>query len=179
VAVELTEIVGVAPNPVGRPPMPFDQAVADSICWHLANGVTMTKISKMAGMPCFGTIYKWEETYPEFAAQARRARQIGTHYLAHEAIDISDDGSQDTILVTGKDGQEREVFNAEFAARSRLRVDTRLRIIGQWNRKDYGEKKAVEVSGPDGAPIQTITAQMTPQEAAEAYADSLREEPKG
>jgi phage terminase small subunit len=37
-------------------------------------------------------------------------------------------------------------------------------------------KEHHEHTGPKGGPIQTITAQMTPQEAAEIYADTLRDE---
>lgn len=37
-------------------------------------------------------------------------------------------------------------------------------------------KKHHEHTGPKGGPIQTITTQMTPQEAAEIYADTLHDE---
>jgi len=37
-------------------------------------------------------------------------------------------------------------------------------------------KEHREYTGPKGGPIQTITTQMTPQEAAEVYADTLRDE---
>lgn len=44
-------------------------------------------------------------------------------------------------------------------------------IIG----RDLGLVDKKEVSGPDGGPIQTITTEMTAQQAAEAYADTLRD----
>jgi phage terminase small subunit len=37
-------------------------------------------------------------------------------------------------------------------------------------------KEQHEYTGPKGGPIQTITTQMTPQEAAEIYADTLHDE---
>ncbi len=38
----------------------------------------------------------------------------------------------------------------------------------------YGKsKQAIELSGKDGSPIQTITQTMTPKEAAAAYANTL------
>lgn len=37
-------------------------------------------------------------------------------------------------------------------------------------------KQVLEHTGPGGGPIQTITTEMTPAEAAEAYADTLRED---
>lgn len=42
--------------------------------------------------------------------------------------------------------------------------------------RDLGLAEKREVSGPDGAPIQTITSQMTPQEAAEAYASTINDQ---
>ena len=37
-------------------------------------------------------------------------------------------------------------------------------------------KETHEHTGPNGGPIKTVTTQMTPQEAAEAYADTLNDE---
>jgi hypothetical protein len=38
----------------------------------------------------------------------------------------------------------------------------------------YGKsQQAIELSGKDGSPIQTVTQTMTPQEAAAAYANTL------
>jgi len=41
--------------------------------------------------------------------------------------------------------------------------------------RDLGLADRHEYTGADGGPIQTITSSMTPQEAAEAYADTLRQ----
>lgn len=67
-----------------------------------------------------------------------RARDIGTHVLADECIQIADEKGVDP-------------------AEKRIRIDTRLRLIGKWNRKDYGDKVQAEVSGKDGDPIKTVT----------------------
>lgn len=37
-------------------------------------------------------------------------------------------------------------------------------------------KENLQLTGPGGGPVQTITTTMTPQEAAEAYADTLHDE---
>lgn len=42
--------------------------------------------------------------------------------------------------------------------------------------RDLGLAERTEISGPGGSAIRTINSEMTPQEAAEAYADMLREE---
>ena len=35
-------------------------------------------------------------------------------------------------------------MNAEFVARSRLRVDTRLKLLAKWDPKRYGERSEVK-----------------------------------
>lgn len=40
----------------------------------------------------------------------------------------------------------------------------------------WRDKQDIAHSGPGGGPIQTINGKMSPQEAAEAYADTLNEE---
>ncbi len=81
-----------------------------------------------------------------------RAKAAGTHYLADETIDISD-------LATPEDAQV-----------ARLRIDTRLRLIGKWNRKDYGDKTAI-VGGDEGdAPVQLVT---TDRDRAKAMASLI------
>lgn len=40
--------------------------------------------------------------------------------------------------------------------------------------RDLGLAERTELTGPNGGPIQTITSEMTPQEAADAYQDTLK-----
>lgn len=42
-------------------------------------------------------------------------------------------------------------------------------------RAGWSEKTQHEITGKDGGPIRTITTEMTAQEAAEAYADTLND----
>ena len=81
----------------------------------------------MPDMPCVTTIWTWEQKYPEFLKLSQRAREDGTNVLAEECIEIADD----TIL----NPQDK-----------RIRIDTRLRLIGKWNSKRYGDKIEHEVS---------------------------------
>ena len=53
---------------------------------------------------------------------------IGTHNLADECLEIADR--------PGLDPADRRVM-----------IDTRLKLIGMWNRKDYGERRELEVGG--------------------------------
>ena len=88
-------------------------------------------------MPGYSTVRRWEDDKPEFQALSLRARQDGTHFLADDSLRIADDGEIDT-------------------QRAKLMIDTRLRLIGKWNAKQYGDKITQEHTGTDGGPIQTV-----------------------
>jgi hypothetical protein len=165
----------------GRPSS-FTEEVGERICELLEQGVALTAISRMPDMPHFGTIYRWlEPDYSPVPDSFRkafwRARKIHTHYLVTEALEIADDKSGDTKLV-GKMGEEYEVCDTEFVQRSKVRIETRFRVAGLLNKAEFGDKRQVELTGADGQPLKTenINHNMTPREAAEAYAASLRDE---
>lgn len=119
--------------PGGRPSS-FTQEIADEICRELANGKPMARICDRDDMPNYTTVMRWEQDNPEFRQLSARAKQNGTHFLADDALRIADDETIDT-------------------QRAKLMIDTRLRLIGKWNAKAYGDKVEMEHSGS----IQTTT----------------------
>ena len=116
--------------PGGRPSL-YNEELATTICDRLANGEPLAKICRDDDMPNYSTVRMWEDTKPEFLALSLRAKNDGTHFMADDSIRIADD---DTI-----DPQ-----------RAKLMVDTRLRLIGMWNRKDYGPKSTTVHEDPSG-----------------------------
>lgn len=48
-----------------------------------------------------------------------------------------------------------EIPDKEWMLRSKLRVETRLKLLAKWDPKRYGEKITQEISGPDGGPVRT------------------------
>ena len=125
--------------------MAYNPAIADYVCEQLALGRSLLRISKDApdGMtlPNESTLREWETKNPEHGANSQRARELGTHHLAEECLDIADDATNDWM--------EREAgpqLNSEHVQRSRLRIDTRLRLIGQWNKPAYGPHSTATVT---------------------------------
>lgn len=112
---------------VGRPSLYSDE-LACKICDRLAKGETLRSICRSDGMPCEVTVWRWESENDEFCKLSARARDRGTHSIAEECIEISD---RDDL-----DPQDR-----------RVRIDTRLRLIGKWNAKKYGDKVEIEQNG--------------------------------
>ena len=112
----------------GRPSLKTPEVI-EEICERLSNGEPMARICKDDHMPSFRTVLRWEDEDEEFRRVSARAREYGTHYIADDCLRISDD----------------EELKADD---KRIRIDTRIRLIGKWNRKVYGEKALIG-SDPD------------------------------
>jgi hypothetical protein len=145
----------------GRPSLKTPEVV-EEICERLASGETLSSICQDERMPAFSTIYAWEKSDPEFLNVSLRAREVGTHALADQCIEIADDSSRDWLET--EDESQRHVFNSEHVQRAKLRIDTRLRLIGKWNAKKYGEKAQVDHTSSDGT--------MTPPSAIQLVGPS-------
>ena len=111
-------------KPPGRPTK-YSQKLAEEICRRLAEGEPFVSICAEKHMPNFSTIWRWEQSNPEFREMSARALEHGSHYLAHDCLRIADDDSLDP-------------------RHKRIMIDTRLRLIGKWNAKRYGDKIQVD-----------------------------------
>ena len=127
----------------------FTQEKADLICAKLSEGIPLAEICRGEEMPAVRTVSDWKVDRPEFAAAFARAREDGFDAIAAECLRIADDTSGDTKIV-GNDDYEREAANTEWIARSKLRVETRLKLLAKWDPKRYGERLAV--GGSDELP---------------------------
>lgn len=132
----------------------FNQEDADTICAALAEGHSLLSICEAMGIP-YSTARQWEEDNPEHAANSARARAMGCHVLAEQCIEIADDGRNDWMEADDGNGGTAYKLNGEHVQRSRLRIDTRMRLIGKWLPKVYGEKVAVG-GADDLPPIKTM-----------------------
>lgn len=139
----------------GGRPSSYTDDIATQICERVVKGETLKSICEDEGFPSYVTVWRWENERAEFRKSLRRAREAGMFYLVDECIDISDDSSRDVKVVEGRNGELREEPNTEFMARSRLRIETRMRIAGKLNKKVFGDKVAL-VGGDDeeDAPIK-------------------------
>lgn len=126
---------------LGRPST-YSTELAERVCDVFESEVGQLRAAFAAreDLPTISTVYRWEEAYPEFRERLTRARKIRAHLMADEAIDIADHTADDTITRTGRDGSEYEVADHEWINRSRLRVETRLRIAKAMNQSVYGDK---------------------------------------
>jgi hypothetical protein len=111
----------------------------DQIVERISNGEPLRQICRSDGMPSWRTVYDWIDADKEFAARFARARELGEEAISQECFAIADDGRSDMYL----DADGRERFDTEHIQRSKLRIETRLKLLAKWNPKKWGEKLAI------------------------------------
>jgi len=127
-------------------PVEYSAEVAEAICNAIATtprGVDFL-CRTHDGFPVKSTVTNWLNEYPEFRQAYEAAKLIQADLLFDQCLEIADDGSGDTKTVTRNDGKEIEVMDLEWVARSKLRVETRLKMAGKLNPKKYGDKLDVD-----------------------------------
>ncbi len=147
----------------------FSKKVGDEICLRIAQGESLRAICKSKDMPDISTVLRWalsdSDLYKGFREQYARARQIWLEVIEDEILDIADDGSNDWMTRTRRDGTEEEVFNQEHYQRSRLRVEARERLIARI--RGGGSNKGKRSVGPDGKALaekpQTVILEILPK----------------
>lgn len=136
----------------GRPSS-FTQEIADEICERLSNGEPLAAICRDDHMPGVRTVYDWSEAHEKLSADIAGARARGFDKIAADCLDIADDGSNDYVVKKRPDGEEYDAFDAEHVQRSKLRIETRLKLLAKWDPKRYGEKAEVKHSGDVGVTL--------------------------
>lgn len=135
---------------MGRPST-YDSELFAAICERVSEGEPLAAICREEGMPPLRTVYNWMRDIEGVEAQFARARVAGYDMIAQDALRIADDGSSDTY--TDANGFERT--NNEVVQRSKLRVETRLKLLAKWDPKRYGER--MTHAGDPDAPLQVST----------------------
>lgn len=93
------------------------------ICIRLSEGNSLRKICKDIGVSESTVRYNISKN-EEYFAHSARARELGCDALADECLEIADDPKIE-------------------AADKRIRIDTRIRLIGKWSQR-YGDKLTVD-----------------------------------
>ena len=138
------------------PASKYTVEIAREICRQLAEGVPLREICRQDGMPEWRTIYDWMVKDDAavaagggagLSASIARAREIGYDAMAEDCLRIADDASNDWM-----ETEHGPRLNAEHVQRSKLRIETRLKLLAKWNPKKYGER--VQVAGDADAPLK-------------------------
>lgn len=144
------------------------------ICDRLASGEPLRAICRREGMPSWQAVYQWIEQDEGFARRIARARELGFDAIAEEALDIAN------TPVEGKEIEESDqgtkVKRGDMLGHRKLQIETRLKLLAKWCPKKYGERQALEMSGPDGGPIQMTEAERANRVAAILAAAQARKD---
>jgi hypothetical protein len=123
------------------------EEIYSAILADIEKGITLAEICRREGMPNRCTVYDWLKEDEHFGQRFARARELGFDAIAEQCIEIAEDGSNDWMLRRREDGSTVEVLNSEHVQRSKLRIETRLKLLSKWYPKRFGEKLDVEHKG--------------------------------
>ncbi len=111
------------------------------------------------------TIYSRMDASERFREMMEKARADGYDVIANECLAIADTAAED-IVETDRGPR----LNKEHIQRSKLRVETRLKLLAKWHPQRYGEKLQVEQK----TATVTIPVSDDPIAAQRAYEDLMK-----
>lgn len=120
---------------VGRPPLDRQPIIA-TVVLRLSKGEPLAQICREEGMPDDTTIRKWMQDDAVINRAIAQAREAGFDQIAMDALLIADEARNDYV-----ETDEGPKLNAEAVMRSKLRVETRLKLLAKWDPKRYGENQ--------------------------------------
>jgi hypothetical protein len=160
---------------VGRP-SEYSQETADKICERLASGESLKGVCKRPDMPGRTTVYEWLFKNPEFADKYARATELRAEYEFDNMFEIADTPQMGVKTVTKPDGSV-ETTQGDMIEHRRLRIDARKWALARMAPRKYGDRTFNENESNVNLRVgKTITEDMTPAEAAEAFGMTLRGE---
>ncbi len=140
----------------GRPSKYTPELVAE-IVHRIAQGEPLRQICLDDHMPHWTVVYDWEKADKEFSLRIAQARELGEEAIAQECLEIADDDSRDWEMVRDKDGQVTGIkVDGEHVQRSKLRIETRLKLLAKWNPRKWGERVDLNHGGQPDNPLGTL-----------------------
>lgn len=146
----------------GGRPTDYSTDLANEICARIAEGESLRSICRCEGMPNIRSVMRWLGIHPEFSQQYARAREAQAESMFEEMLEIADDGSNDWMERTGKDGETGDkVVDHEHVSRSKLRVDTRKWMLARMAPKKYGDATNIKLSGDAENPLSLLLTEIS------------------
>lgn len=131
-------------------------AVDKKIIDGLSEGTPLARLCREEGMPAPRTVRDWQTIDLDFAAAIARAREDGFDAIAAEILEIADDARNDWMERKRQDGNTETVLDHEHVQRSKLRIESRLKLLAKWDPKRYGDM--VKLADADGGSLSLAAA---------------------
>lgn len=129
----------------GRPTKRTDKLV-DEIIAAVSEGITLREICRRKEISV-AAFNAWKREDEELSSRFARARDEGFDAIAEETVEIADDGTNDWVERERDDGSTYMELDREHVQRSKLRIETRLKLLAKWDPKRYGDKLDVTSDG--------------------------------
>lgn len=126
-------------------PSKFTKALANEILTRIADGESLRRVCADEGMPSRQLVLRW------LWGESAEATEFGFVAKYAKAREAQADHMDDLILDTA------EACTAETAQADRVKIAAYQWRAAKLKPKVYGDKQSVELGGPDGGPIETIT----------------------
>ena len=129
--------------------------IIDDIVEGLSDGVPLRELCRREEMPNWRTVYNWMDADAVVATRIAQAREIGFDAIAEDILEIADDATNDWMERKRQNGTIDIVLDTDHVQRSKLRIETRLKLLAKWSPKKYGDKQTVDVGNKDGEALKT------------------------
>lgn len=126
----------MAKRPTLRTPT-VEKRIIEGLC----DGTPLRELCRQEGMPNWRTVYDWISADADLAARIAHARDLGFDAIAEDIFDIAD---------TTKP-------ISDHVQLSKLRIETRLKLLAKWNPQKYGDKQTVDLGNKDGEALKVET----------------------
>lgn len=155
-----------APKPHGRPSK-YTPELATEIVLRISKGEPLRQICRDEHMPHWTVVYDWQTADKEFSLRIAHARELGEEAIAQECIEIADNATNDWMANNSTSpNAEPYRLNGEHVQRSKLRIETRLKLLAKWNPRKWGEKvdlnHGVQPENPLATMLQRIAGSGLP-----------------
>jgi hypothetical protein len=155
------------PKKTGRPTS-YTEELGALICERIATTARGLDFicTRDEELPSSRTVHRWLNENEAFRQSYLRAREAQADLLFDECLEIADDTSSDTIIREYENGSVSEQPNSEWISRSKLRVDTRMRMAGKLAPKKYGDSVQLKHADADGERLPPDETQISARMAA-------------
>jgi hypothetical protein len=110
-------------------------------------------------MPHWTVVYDWQAANKDFYLRIAHARELGEEAIAAECLNIADNAANDWMEAHGQDDVGYKL-NGEHIQRSKLRIETRLKLLAKWNPRKWGEKVDLNHGVQPENPLATLVQRI-------------------
>lgn len=135
-------------------------AIEDIVLSSLSQGQTLREVCRRIGIS-HSTVYLHEREDEAFGERIARAREDGERALEDECLTIADDATNDFVARMTGEGEIEMVVDRDHIARSKLRIETRMKLLAIKNPRRYGTNRLDVTSGGDPLPAADVEGMST------------------